>query len=181
MKPLAMIGWGLLALLVVISIGLVFSIDLFLGTAFLVFCLGVGYWVFFVKKRATDRLIAKAASDLGLVFKPHPLRYGAMAGDFKGLPVRISYEGTSGGGAGLVIVATGGSPGYAALDVRNETVVRLTHPLSQEQQKAISRNDPTLRVDARGVADAIDGICTSARTLKRKLGQLASEIKGVKD
>jgi uncharacterized protein with PQ loop repeat len=88
----AKIGWGALGFLVLISVAVMFLLHWAMGLFFACFVAMVLWWVFGVLKKKVDIHIRIAADTLSLAFKPHPFRYAAMEGEYKGLPSRTRLE-----------------------------------------------------------------------------------------
>jgi hypothetical protein len=168
-----MAGWFLLGFLVMVGIALMFWIDLFLGSIFAVFCVFVCWFVFGVLKRKVDLFVSDAASKLGLTTRKHPFRYVSMIGEYKGRPVRISYESSTGFGLGSVMVTGTAPPGLAALDICNITMLKMKHGGEIQKKRVLDQGPPVLVVRKDMVMIALDGICTDPRKLKEELNRLA--------
>jgi hypothetical protein len=171
---LQIFGWIALGLLVLLGIASLFLLNTTLGLVFLAYCVVVLYWVFGVLKKKKDKEIRAAANALGLQFKPHPLRYGPIEGDYKGHRVKISYEGGGTLAGGSVAALVTGKPGLAAFDIRNVTLVRLEHRAGRVKRARLRDSQIDVRTDE--MRTAIAGVCTEPRALRGALDKLVAAV-----
>lgn len=175
MGILAKIGWGFLMLLVALGVGLMFWLDLILGSVFALFTVLVCWYVFFVIKKKTDMKIQSCARRLGLDFTSHPFRYGFISGNYKKRSVKISYESSRRFGAGSIAVVEGAPPGFAALDAENVTQIKMGHKAGRVPEKVLKTGPLPVMAKGSELKMVLNGVCTDFDSLNLALKRL-SEI-----
>lgn len=170
----AMIGWGALGLLVLAGVAVMFLLHWAMGVFFALFTAGVLWWVFGVLKKKVDAGIKKTAERLRLEYRPHPFRYGAMEGSFLGRPVRVSYEGTRGFGAGGAIALATGSPGWAALDIGSVTKITMRHGLAAAKRELLDSGPPAVVLNKEELVVVLPDITSHPGQIKSALERLAA-------
>lgn len=168
----AKLGWSLLGLLVLASIGVMFLLHWIMGLGFAVFCAAVLWWVFGVLKKKTDSQIKAVSRALGLEYRPHPFRYASLAGQYYGYPVRVSYEGSSSFGLGGIMALTSGSPGWAALDISSLTVISLEPGFDPPGKKLIEPGPPALMLKNGRLLMVLPEVSANAGRIKSGLESL---------
>ena len=135
------VGWGLLALLVALGMGLMFWLEWLLGAVFALFVALVLWYVFGVLKKKVDTQLAGPPN--GWVWRWHPI-----------LPLRLAGRPLS-GPAGedqlrkFAHLRSGIADGHrwsptalAALDARNITLLRLDHQLAPAKKTLLDPGPP---------------------------------------
>ncbi len=180
MTFMAKLGWSALGLLVALCLALMFWINLIMGATFTVFCAVVFWFVLGVQKKKMDVLIKAGGESLGLQYKSHPFRHGSISGEFKNHQVRISYEGSRTIGLGTALALAGEAPGWAALDIRTVTLIRMDHDLDLEKKKLIDGGQTLITAHKSDVRLYHPDVVTDAGKLNSSLKRLAGEIDNLK-
>lgn len=174
----AKIGWGALGLLVAAGVAAMFLLHWAMGLAFALFTAGVLWWVFGVLKKRVDARIRQTAGRLGLACRPHPFRYASMQGEFRGHPVRVSYESSRAFAAGSALAAATGSPGWAGLDVRSLTAIRLEHGGRERPGTVVEAGPPPVLAKGGELVLALPDIVDRPEPLRAALERLAVLAQG---
>ena len=167
------IGFIFLALLLTAALLLCFFINLYLGVAVFAFSAGVLIWILRVRKKKVDSTMQELAKHTGLSFSSHPLRYGKVWGNYRGLEVEISVCSGSEARAGLgpLLTSLTGSAAFSTLDIHNLTRIRIFHTLSPES-KLIIQQMPLIILDQKELTLFLPYVSTSSAELKTLLNHL---------
>ena len=171
---LSKIGWGFSIFLVAAGVGLLFWLDVFLGSFFAVFTGVVCWYVFWVIMKKTNVKIQSCARRLGLDFTSHPFRYGFISGTYKKRPVKISYESSRVFGSGTMAVLEGAPPGFAVLDVENVTQIKMGHKAGKVPEKLLQTGPPPVMVKGFELKMILTGVCTDFDSLNLALKHLSA-------
>lgn len=171
----AKIGWAFLGLLVTAAVGSMFFIDWLLGLIFALFCAGIFWFVYGVLKKKVDAQVSQMAQFTGLAYQPHPFAYASLDGFYKDLKAKVYYKGTSTVGMGLGLSVITKSPGWAALDIRNVTVIKMWHDLTLPREKIIEHGPPHIVAKKNEISLMLPGICTDKEEITKALDRLTRE------
>jgi len=140
------IAFFFIGILVIFTLVLCFWLNFYLGLFVFIFSVSVIVWIYGVKKKKIDKVLAEVARDTGLSYNKNLLKYGSLRGKYKGYETEIGiYTDTDAfGGLGTILASITGSGSMAALNIRNFTGIKIKHNLNLRKSKVISKAFPKI-------------------------------------
>lgn len=176
------VGWLFLALLLLLGLGLSFSLHPLLGL-FMTLLMAGAFWWAARNKRKVDRVLAEVARRAGLQVERRWLAYNILRGTFQGFETEIRIRGTSEAGVGTQLTALTGDAGWSALDIRNITTIRMKHGLPLQEKTKLSSRIVVTPTEAVLVLPYVpqdpNDVLAGMRQLARRIKQHAKTLKAV--
>ncbi|MCP2520231.1 hypothetical protein NLD30_07280 [SCandidatus Aminicenantes bacterium Aminicenantia_JdfR_composite] len=173
------IAFLIIGALVIFTFILCFWLNFYLGLFMLIFSICVIWWIYGVRKKKIDKVLADVAKDIGLSCNKSLLKYASLRGKYKGFETEIGiYNDIDAfGGLGTILASITGSGSMATLNIRNFTGIRIKHNLHFKKSKVISETFPKIIAHGNEIFLIFPNISDKKEEIKKHLENLINILR----